>query len=87
MDPAKKVALAYLKRTQERLGKWGFPAATFLIEEASSAITRLDSKEDLITLLNYLNVYLNRVGSWIDAMIPWNDMDSSLNLLRTEDSN
>jgi len=84
LDSAKKVALAYLKRTQERLGKWGFPAATSLIEEASSAITRLDSKEDLITLLDSLNVYLNRLGSWIDAMIPWNDMDSSLNLLRTK---
>ena len=87
LDPAKKVALAYLKRTQERLGKWGFPAATSLIEEASSAITRLSSKEDLITLLNYLNVYLNRLGSWIDAMIPWNDMDRSLNLLRTQEPN
>jgi hypothetical protein len=84
LDSAKKVALAYLKRTQERLGKWGFPAATSLIEEASSAITRLDSKEDLITLLDSLNVYLNRLGSWIDAMIPWNDMDSSLNLLRAK---
>jgi len=85
LDPAKKVALGYLKRTQERLGKWGFPEATSLIEECLSAVKQVDSKEDLITLLHCLNVYLNRLGSWIDAMIPWNDMDSNLNLLNIED--
>ena len=75
----------HLKRTQERLGKWGFPEATSLIEESLSSIAKIDFKEDLMTLLHCLNVYLNRLGSWIDAMIPGNDMDSNLNLLNIED--
>tara|TARA_Y100000590_G_scaffold284477_1_gene320160 strand:- start:38336 stop:39220 length:885 start_codon:yes stop_codon:yes gene_type:complete len=87
LEAAKKVALGYLKRTQERLGKWGFPEATSLIEESLSSIAKIDSKEDLMTLLHCLNVYLNRLGSWIDSMIPWNKMDDNLNLLHIEDPN
>tara|TARA_Y100001936_G_C16008485_1_gene632183 strand:+ start:434 stop:1318 length:885 start_codon:yes stop_codon:yes gene_type:complete len=84
LSSAKKVASGYLKRTQQRLAKWGFPETTSLIEESLSAINEIDYKEDLITLLHWLNVYLNRLGSWIDAMIPWNDMDDNLKLLRME---
>jgi len=81
LNAAKKVSLSYLKRTKERLGKWGYSNATSLIEEVSDNIKILESSDELITLLDSMNVYLNRLGSWVDAMIPWNNMDNSLKLL------
>ena len=78
---AGKVAAAYLRRTQDRVSKWGFPAATGLISQAADAAESAGSTEELKDILDASNVYLNRVGSWVDALIPWNDMDGSLKLV------
>ncbi len=78
---AGKVAAAYLRRTEDRVGKWGFPAATKLITQAADAAEAAGSTEELKEILDAANVYLNRLGSWVDSMIPWNDMDSRLTLV------
>jgi hypothetical protein len=78
---AGKVAAAYLRRTEDRVGKWGFPAATKLITQAADAAEAAGSTEDLKEILDATNIYLNRLGGWVDSMIPWNDMDSRLTLV------
>ncbi len=80
---AGQVAAAYLRRTEIRLGKWGFPSATDLISQAADSAESAASTAELKDLLDAANVYLNRLGSWVDAMIPWNDLDSSLKLVES----
>jgi hypothetical protein len=78
---AGKVAAAYLRRTEDRVGKWGFPAATALITRAADAAESAGSTDELKEILDAANIYLNRLGTWVDSMIPWNDMDSRLTLV------
>jgi hypothetical protein len=54
-----------------------------LISQAADAADSADSADELKDLLDAANVYLNRLGSWVDAMIPWNDLDSSLKLVES----
>ena len=75
------VARAYLLRTEDRLGKWGFSEATALIRRAADAAASAESTGELTDILDAANVYLNRLGSWVDAMIPWNEMDRRLSLV------
>ncbi len=77
------MAAAYLRRTEDRLSKWGFPSSTALIVQAANAAEVATSDKELVDILDAVNVYLNRLGGWVDAMIPWNDMDQSLKLLQT----
>ena len=83
MGPAEAgaVARALLLRTEDRLGKWGFGEATALIRRAAEAAAGAESTEELTEILDAANVYLNRLGSWVDAMVPWNDMDGRLSLV------
>ena len=78
---AGRVAAAYLLRTDHRLSKWGFPEATALVRQAAAAAEASGSTDELKEILDAANVYLNRLGSWIDAMIPWNDLDRRLTLV------
>lgn len=80
-EHAGRVAAAYLLRTEDRLSKWGFAEATGLLRRAAEAAEGTSSTDELTELLDAANVYLNRLGSWVDAMIPWNDMDDSLTLV------
>jgi len=78
---AGKVAAAYLRRTEDRVGKWGFPSATALITQAAGAAESAGSTDELKEILDASNIYLNRLGGWVDSMIPWNDMDKNLKLV------
>ena len=78
---AGRVAAAYLLRTDHRLSKWGFTGATALIRQAAEAAEAAGSTDELKEILDAANVYLNRLGSWVDAMIPWNDLDRRLTLV------
>lgn len=78
---AGRVAAAYLLRTDHRLSKWGFEGSTALIRRAAEAAEAAGSTDELKEILDAANVYLNRLGSWIDAMIPWNDLDRRLTLV------
>ena len=51
--------------------------------QAANAAEVATSDKELVDILDAVNVYLNRLGGWVDAMIPWNDMDQSLKLLQT----
>ena len=81
MAGACAVARAYLLRTEDRLSKWGFADATGLIRRAAADAGNAESAGELIEILDCANVYLNRLGSWVDAMIPWNEMDGKLRLV------
>ena len=78
---AGRVAAAYLLRTDHRLSKWGFGGASVLIRQAAEAAEAAASTDELKEVLDAANVYLNRLGSWVDAMIPWNDLDRRLTLV------
>ena len=78
---AGRVAAAYLLRTDHRLSKWGFEGASTLIRQAAEAAEGAASTDELKEILDAANVYLNRLGSWVDAMIPWNDLDRRLTLV------
>ncbi len=73
-----------LRRTQSRLSHWGFPDACAVLGEVASHSERAppaETSDELIALIESALLYVDRLQNWIDAMIPWRDMDKSLQLL------
>lgn len=80
-----KTTAALLRRAASRLGKWGF-ADTVAVIEAVAADLEAPSgaaarAATLHAAIDCAQLYLDRVQSWVDAAIPWTEMDRSLSLL------
>jgi hypothetical protein len=81
--PARQVGLvtaALLRRTANRLGKWGFADTTALIEAVAADLEAAPGSASLRAAIDGLQLYLDRVQSWVDAALPWTEMDRSLRL-------
>ena len=76
---------ALLRRTASRLGKWGFADTLGLLEEVAAELESPTGPASRPTTLQAAidgaQLYLDRVQSWLDAIIPWTEMDRSLRLL------
>jgi len=76
---------ALLRRTASRLGKWGFADTVGLLEEVAADLESPSGAAAQATTLpaaiDGVQLYLDRVQSWLDAIIPWTAMDRSLRLL------
>jgi hypothetical protein len=76
---------ALLRRTASRLGKWGFADTVGLLEDAAADLERSSgSAARPLTLpasIDAVQLYLDRIQCWLDAIIPWGEMDQSLRLL------
>lgn len=77
-EEAKKIAAPFLEEMADRFEIWEFGTASGLFERAGSRLESIDRPEDIVTLLDELLIYNNRLWLWIDAAIPWFDLDDKL---------
>jgi hypothetical protein len=76
---------ALLRRTASRLGKWGFTDTLDLLGEVAADLESPSGSAaqaaTLVAAIDGVQLYLDRVQCWLDAIVPWTEMDRSLRLL------
>jgi hypothetical protein len=79
------VTAALLRRTASRLSKWDFADTVAVIEAVASDLEApagsAAGRDSLHAMIDGVQLYLDRVQSWVDAAIPWSEMDQSLRLV------
>ena len=75
--PAVKDALCeYLSFTEEKLSGWyGLKMAAAVADRYKDEIRECENIKDIDTLLNGFILFLGRVNMWLDALMPWNDIN------------
>lgn len=73
---------ATLTRHAARLSKWGFSDTTGLLADVISFLEQSGVRDapSFTYLCEQLMIALDRVQSWTDRMIPWNDLDAGVAL-------
>ncbi len=75
-----RITSAMIRRTRSRLAHWGFPEACDLLGRVSDDLDQSPrpTRRGLIAVIDSLVLYTNRLQSWVDAAVPWGDMDRAL---------
>lgn len=73
-----------LERHAARLEKWSMAETVALLHRLVSYFRESDpaSSEEFLTIIEHTLVALDRVQSWIDGLLPWNELDARLTLHR-----
>ena len=73
-----------LERHAARLEKWSMAATVALIHRLVSYFRESGpaSSEEFLTIIEHTLIALDRVQSWIDGLLPWNELDARLALHR-----
>lgn len=73
---------ATLTRHAARLSKWDFSETISLLKDVISFLEQGGARDtrSFMYLCEQLMIALDRVQSWVDRMIPWNDLDARVAL-------
>ncbi len=79
-----RMAAALLERHAGRLAKWKLTNTVKLIKELAAyfAANGPRSHAQIVAVTEATMLTMDRVNCWIDAMIPWSDLDAKLKLNR-----
>ena len=79
-----RMAAALLRRHAGRLAKWKLTNTVKLVKELADyfAGNGARSHAQIAAICEGAMLALDRVNAWIDAMIPWSDLDAKLKLNR-----
>ena len=82
MDHLNGHLAASLTRHAGRLSKWGFDETIGLFKDVISFLEQGGAKDyrSFAYLCEQLMIAVDRVQSWVDRMIPWNDLDAGVAL-------
>ena len=82
-----RMTAALLARTRSRLAHWDMKDTVALLDESVTYFSRGGplTTEEYMSITQDLLLALDRVQSWIDAMIPWSKLDRSLSLYAPPD--
>lgn len=82
MDHLNAHLAASLTRHAGRLSKWGFDETIGLFKDVISFLEQGGAKDyrSFAYLCEQLMIAVDRVQSWVDRMIPWNDLDAGVAL-------
>jgi hypothetical protein len=77
-----RMAALLLERTAARTAKWGMTETVALIRQAATAFREWQpaSGREVATMIEQLLIALDRIQAAIDAIVPWSDLDRSLQL-------
>lgn len=75
------VAASMVRQVRSRLAHWGFPRACAVLDDASTALNSARSRGQVLALVEGTLLYVSRLQSWVDAIVPWADLDDSVRLL------
>ena len=75
------VAGSIVRQVRSRLAHWGFPRACGVLDDAASALESAPSRQQVRALVEGALLYAGRLQSWVDAIVPWADLDDSVRLL------
>lgn len=75
-----KVTAAILRRHAARLAKWNLKKTVALFEELARYFERQGPKNaaEFVEVTEAALVAIDRINAWIDAMIPWSQLDKKL---------
>ena len=75
-----KVTAAILRRHAARLAKWNLKKTVALFEELARYFERQGPKNaaEFVEVTEAALVAIDRINAWIDAMIPWSQLDKRL---------
>ncbi len=60
--------------------KWAnLPEYEQILRDSSEEVTRIESREELVELLEELVFYVGRLNYWIEPQIPWDEMIKTFN--------
>lgn len=76
LDTMARIAGAVAERAGGRLETWGFAAEAETLASVLPDLSGARDVESLQAILDELVVFLDRVHAWIDAGIPWSDIDT-----------
>jgi hypothetical protein len=84
IDVLSNILSELLKRHITRLSKWGMQDTIEILYALQLFFQRriVQNHGDLVKILDAAMIALNRVQNWIDAIIPWPEMDQKLSGLR-----
>jgi len=71
-----RVCRAVAERAGRRLETWGFAAEGATIASVLPALAGARDAQSLRAVLDELIVFLDRIHVWVDASIPWADLDT-----------
>ena len=71
-----RVSAAVAGRAGGRLETWGFTAEAATVASVLPALTGARDAPSLQAVLDELIVFLDRIHAWVDASIPWADLDT-----------
>lgn len=71
-----RVSGAVAERAGGRLETWGFAAEAATVASVLPALTGARDAQSLQAVLDELIVFLDRIHAWVDASIPWADLDT-----------
>ncbi len=79
-----RMAAALLNRHAGRLAKWKLTNTVKLVTELAAyfAANGARSHAQIVAVSEATMLAMDRVNTWIDAMIPWSDLDTKLKLNR-----
>jgi len=79
-----RMAAALLNRHAGRLAKWRLTNTVKLVKdlEVDFAANGPRSHAQMVAITESTMLAMDRVNTWIDAMIPWSDLDAKLKLNR-----
>ena len=79
-----RMASALLNRHAGRLAKWKLTNTVKLVKELAAyfAANGPRSHAHIVAVTEATMLAMDRVNTWIDAMIPWSDLDAKLKLNR-----
>lgn len=82
MDHLNAHLAASLTRHAGRLSKWGFDETIGLFKDVISFLEQGGAKDyrSFAYLCEQLMIAVDRVQSWVDRIIPWNDLDTGVAL-------
>lgn len=74
------VVAALLRRSESRLAHWGFSDASATLERTAEEVENMRSRKQIVETIDAAVLYIDRLQSWVDRLIPWNDLDKSVQL-------
>jgi len=76
------VVATLLRRTRSRVAHWGFEDTSAVLDKVAKQVEKARSRKEVVSTIEAAVLYIDRVQNWVDAMLPWNDLDETLKLLR-----
>ncbi len=78
VDETRKVLAPFVKEMAERFQIWKFERPKDLFFQAAELLSSAESKDELLSFIDEALLYNNRLWSWMDAEIPWTELDKKI---------